>query len=138
VVHLTSLTYLSLYLRQHTILRAWRLTGMFVLFCLLFAALYPTSTTAWSCSISKTFQSQIKCATIQYPAPCFWTNQADQMKRLTSCIQDGLPSINGAMSYVFLVTSYLFPEVCNAVRTYTETFQHVDSRFISRIFRSVD
>ncbi|KAF2479645.1 hypothetical protein BDY17DRAFT_304332 [Neohortaea acidophila] len=116
VVHLTSLTYLRYYLRERRALRVWRLAGMSALFCLLFAALYPTTGLDWECNVSSSLSnSHAKCLPIQFPARCYWTRPPSRLQELANasgvCPGGNSVSLDGVVSYLLLGITYLWKAV---------------------------
>lgn len=112
VVHLASLTYLRNSLHQNRVLRAWRLAGMLILFCLLFAALWPTTSAAWAdlCS-GHLWGSWDAKAEVLIPARYFWDDHSQCLgPALRRLLGDATfsrgPSADGVLSYMFLVMSY--------------------------------
>ena len=86
---------------------------MFVLFLLLFAALYPTSTSAFTCEVIGGDSTLTKCSPAQLPSRCFWNVQAIKQANNDPDYEGfcyGKDSIgpDGVLSYIFLTISYLW------------------------------
>ena len=80
--HLSTLTVLRTYFREHTAIRKWRLIAMLLMFLMLPAALVPTLTMAWASD------SLITYALSGMPARCFYTSSAWHAGSLGSCSPD--------------------------------------------------
>ena len=132
-VHLTSLSYLRIYLQRNRKLRAFRVGAMSVLFLLLFVALYPTCDTRWAVETSG--KSDLPS---QIPARIFWTGD-EILHDGYSFGPDGRVRIDAIVAYIFLTVSYvwkilmLYDRSRDTLRDWTRTKPlHILERAIQR------
>ena len=78
---------------------------MLILFGLLFAALYPTTVSHWTCLMLIGIDTDCG-GPLQYPARCFWSRNDYGAKYENGCISKNTTSTDGMLSYIFLVANY--------------------------------
>lgn len=119
-VHLTSLTFLRDYLYANKSIRLWRISGMTVLFLLLFTALMPSARDVYATALWRDLRIDIlmlegqrvikepvkKCWSLQLPARCFWQQDAGVLEKFAYF--RGSVAVNSILSYLFLVCSYVW------------------------------
>ena len=72
-VHLTSLTLLRSFLKEHKSLKILRVSGMLILLVMLFFALIPTAGNRWSTIVFSSIDLMREGAGTGVPARCFWS-----------------------------------------------------------------
>ena len=119
-VHLASLTFLRTYIETNRWLRACRLVGMTAMFCLLFAALFPTSNYPFVMALNNEvhpWDFHDICWPMQLPAHCFWKIMGVPNERYLNVSQSPqviwdwwhlTTSPDAVLSYFLLVSSYLW------------------------------
>lgn len=120
LTHLTTLTVLRHYLRQHPAIRLWRICLMVVVILMLGVALLPTGSGMWMDSIQDGFGNGMAVA--GYPALCYF----QQLRRGGFPGGDQFPTM--MVSLFFLFTSY----VARAVKLFEKS-----SAFARKILRSI-
>ncbi|KAK8014519.1 ArfGap-domain-containing protein [Apiospora arundinis] len=124
-VHLTAITVLASYLKQHRGVMAWRLTGMLVLFVMLVIGLVPTISNSWGVFWWPGIDADKTGWAI--PARCFWGD-----------LRGGAVSPDAPLGFLILSVSYLWKmgQLFSSSRgVYHQCFRGPTERFMVRALR---